>query len=306
MKKIKLLLLGALLLGNLANGKTYQIGTSQIIEHPALDAVRIGVEEELTRAGIDYKLDSQIAQGDMTTQQLIMKKFAQDKKDYIVAISTPTAQAALNATKDIPILFGAVTDPQGAGLVENTKNVTGITDKLSPQAMVDLTKKLLPGAKTVGVIYNPSEKNSEVTIEAMKEITAKANYKLLAIGVTSSTELPSALETVMNKADVLYTITDNLTVAAAPLIYSKASTKNFPVIAMEGVSQVPLGALAGFEIDYKLAGVEIGKMIVKLINGESLDEIPIIEPENYPILINEEVANKLKVIIPEELKRNNN
>lgn len=300
--RFSVLLAGIIILGVTAFGKTYKIGSSQIVEHPALDAVRVGVEETLKKNNIDYEFDSQIAQGDMSVQQLIMQKFAKDNKDYIVAISTPTAQAALNSTKKIPILFGAVTDPNAAGL-GNESNVTGISDAAPPKLLLDLTNQLLPNTKKVGVIYNTSEKNSESNIQKLKKLTKENGLELVAIGVTAMNEVPSAVDTVLSKVDVLYTLTDNLTSSAAPVIYSKSKAKRVPVIAMEGESHIGLGALAGIGVNYKKSGNKIGEMIVKMINGESLANLPIVSPTDYPILINKEVA-KFYNINPEIINKN--
>lgn len=300
--RFSVLLAGIIILGVTAFGKTYKIGSSQIVEHPALDAVRVGVEETLKKNNIDYEFDSQIAQGDMSVQQLIMQKFAKDNKDYIVAISTPTAQAALNSTKKIPILFGAVTDPNAAGL-GNESNVTGISDAAPPKLLLDLTNQLLPNTKKVGVIYNTSEKNSESNIQKLKKLTKENGLELVAIGVTAMNEVPSAVDTVLSKVDVLYTLTDNLTSSAAPVIYSKSKAKRVPVIAMEGESHIGLGALAGIGVNYKKSGNKIGEMIVKMINGESLANLPIVLPTDYPILINKEVA-KFYNINPEIINKN--
>lgn len=302
MKKIKMLVIVmGIFMGAIAFGKTYEIGISQIVEHPALDRVKQGVEEELKRSGLEYNIEMQVAQGEMITQQLIMQKYVKDKKDLIVAISTPTLQSAINATADIPIVFGAITDAKLAGVTEDKRNVTGRTDKVNPEAMIDLTMKLLPNTKTIGVIYNPSEKNSEVNVKLMDKIASERGLKLIAIGITSTNDLSSALDTVMNKADVLHTITDNLTVAAAPIIMTRAQEKKFPVIAMEGVSQVKIGALAGFEVDYKKTGIEIGKMVVEILKGKKVEELPIVNPKNYPILVNYETSQKIGVVIPNEL-----
>ena len=300
--RFNVLLAGVLILGVTAFGKTYKIGSSQIVEHPALDAVRIGVEETLKNNNIDYEFDSQIAQGDMSVQQLIMQKFAKDNKDYIVAISTPTAQAAFNATKTTPILFGAVTDPKAAGLGNET-NVTGVTDAVPPKLMVDLTKKFLPNAKKVGVIYNTSEKNSESNVEKLKKLSSENGLELISIGITAMNEVPSAVDSILSKVDVLYTLTDNLTSSAAPVIFSKAKAKKIPVIAMDGESHLGLGALVGVGVNYKKTGNKIGEMIVKMIKGESIKNLPIVSPTDYPTLINKEMA-KIYDINPEIIEKN--
>lgn len=305
MKKVLNIILGISLMNIVSFAKVLEIGISQIVEHPALDAVRIGVEEGLKKSELEFKLDSQIAQGDMTIQQLIMNNFKKNKKDFIVAISTPTLQSAMNTTNEIPILFGAITNPELAGVTSDKTNVTGVSDRVPPELMVNLVKEILPSAKTIGVIFNPSEKNSEVNVELLKEITKNNNMKLVDVGVTSTNELSSALDVVLNKSDVLFTITDNLTMSSSPLILSKAKAKKIPVIAMDGEMIVKEGALGGFKVDYKKSGVIIGEMIRKIVNGEKITDIPVSIPLQYPILINESVAKELGIQIPEKLLENN-
>ncbi len=305
MKKVLNVILGMALINIVSFGKPLEIGISQIVEHPALDAVRIGVEEGLKKSELEFKLDSQIAQGDMTVQQLIMNNFKKNKKDFIVAISTPTLQSAMNTTNEIPILFGAITNPELAGVTSDKINVTGVSDRVPPELMVNLAKEILPSAKTIGIIFNPSEKNSEVNVELLKEITKNNNMKLVDIGITSTNELPSALDVVLNKSDVLFTITDNLTMSSSPLILSKAKAKKIPVIAMDGEVIVKEGALGGFKVDYKGSGVIIGEMIGKIVNGEKITDIPVAMPLQYPLLINESVAKELGIKIPEKLLENN-
>ncbi|WP_432205063.1 ABC transporter substrate-binding protein [Cetobacterium somerae] len=305
MKKVLNVILGMALMNIVSFGKPLEIGISQIVEHPALDAVRIGVEEGLKKSELEFKLDSQIAQGDMTVQQLIMNNFKKNKKDFIVAISTPTLQSAMNTTNEIPILFGAITNPELAGVTSDKINVTGVSDRVPPELMVNLVKEILPSAKTIGIIFNPSEKNSEVNVELLKEITKNNNMNLVDVGITSTNELPSALDVVLNKSDVLFTITDNLTMSSSPLILSKAKAKKIPVIAMDGEVIVKEGALGGFKVDYKGSGVIIGEMIGKIVNGEKITDIPVAMPLQYPLLINESVAKELGIKIPEKLLENN-
>lgn len=159
--------------------KVVKIGITQIVEHPSLDASRKGFIAALKDAGYiegtNLKLDVQIAQGDATNNTTIAQKFVSDKDDLILAISTPSAQAAAHATKDIPIIFTAVTDPLGAKLVQSLNqpggNVTGISDT-HPDAIKDTIqsiKKFVPNAKKVGIIYNSGEQNSLVNVKNQKK-----------------------------------------------------------------------------------------------------------------------------------------
>ena len=122
------------------------VAVTAIVDHPALDAVRKGVEDELKaqgwQAGKNLKYQYQSAQGNAATAGQIVRKFIGDKADAIVAIATPSAQAAAAATSSVPIVFSAVTDPVAAKLVKDLKapggNVTGVSDRLPLAPQVDL------------------------------------------------------------------------------------------------------------------------------------------------------------------------
>ena len=121
-----------------------KIGITQIIEHPALDAAKEGFIEAFKANGYEEKmeLDIQSAQGDFGTAQNIANLFVQDKKDLILAISTPSAQAVYNATKETPILITAVTDPVSAGLTGD--NITGTSDAAPVDKQMEIIKKIFP------------------------------------------------------------------------------------------------------------------------------------------------------------------
>lgn len=151
------------------SGKALQVGIIQIVEHPALDAAREGFLETLKKNGYEegknLVVNYQNAQGDANNLQPIAQKLASEKPDLILAIATPSAQAVAGATKDIPILITAVTDPVGAKLVNSLQkpgtNVTGTTDMNPIKEQLELLKQLVPGAKNIGVIYNAGEQNSQ-------------------------------------------------------------------------------------------------------------------------------------------------
>lgn len=154
-----------------AAGTVARVSATSIVDHPALDAARKGVIDELAAAGyVDgktLKLDYQSAQGNTATAVQFARKFAGDRPDVIVAMSTPSAQTVAAATRDIPVIFSAVTDPVTAKLVKSWKasggNVTGVSDLSALDKHPDLLSKALPIAKRIGVVFNPGEANSVAT-----------------------------------------------------------------------------------------------------------------------------------------------
>lgn len=290
------------------NNKVISIGITQIIEHSALDSARKGFIDALKSKGFEdgknIKIDYQNAQGDMPTAQTIAQNFVSAKVDMILAIATPTAQAAYNATKEIPILITAVTDPVEAGLAKSLEksetNVTGTSDDLPIAKQFELLKKLLPNSKKVGILYNTSEKNSEIQIENAKKSAPDFGLEILTAGITNTNEITQSLDSLLSQVDVIYVPTDNMVAAAIPLITSQAFKKNIAVIGSER-GQVEGGALATNGIDYYKLGFQTGLMAVDVLNGKSTKDIPITTLQEMQMVVNTDAAKKLNITIPEEI-----
>lgn len=279
--------------------KEIQIGITQIIEHPSLDAARKGLEKALQKnLGKKVKIEYQSAQGDFGTAQLIAKSYVNSKKDVIVAISTPSAQAALNATKQIPIVYTAVTDPKIAGL--SGKNITGTTDMSPLEEQLNLLKNLLPKAKKVGFLYNPSEQNS---VSLLKQFTILAKERQLQViekGVNTVNDMNLALNSLLGQVDVLYIPTDNLVTSSESLLIQQANRKNVPVIASVE-SSVKKGALATVSIDYEKLGYQTGERILEILKGKSPNQIQVERLRETTLVINERIAKKYGISVKQEV-----
>lgn len=289
-------------------GKTIEkevinIGINQLVEFDALDQCRDGfiqaLEDNGYTNGKNIKIDYQNAQGEMNIAQTISKKFASDKKDLIFAIATPSAQASYNATKDIPILISAVTDPVKAGIVESMDkpgtNVSGTSDYLPVEKQLDLMKKLLPNIKKIGVLYNTSEVNSEVQVDELKN--AAVDYEIITMGITSTNEVNNAINSLVKKIDVLFVPTDNLVVSSLPIIVRSTLQEKIPIIASEQGS-VENGALATAGINYYKLGYETGKMAVEILKGAEISNMPLKISEETDIFINEDTLKALGIPVP--------
>lgn len=285
----------------------FTIGITQIVEHSALDLTREGFIAGLKEAGFseNVKFIIENAQGDMATAQLIAQNFVDEDVDMIFAIATPTAQAAFNATKDIPIMISAVTDPLEAGLVKSLNkpgtNVSGTSDKAPIGMQIDLLTELNINAKTIGFLYNTSEKNSEVQLTSLEAEADKRGIKIISIGITSVTEIEPSLDILLQQIDVLYTPTDNIIATSIQLIAEKALAKNIPVLAAEP-ELVKAGALITFGVDYFDLGKQTGLMAAKVLNGEDISKMPIEISTNPQVVINIKTAKQLGIEISEELK----
>lgn len=295
------------------NEKVVKIGISQIVEHPSLDAAREGFIAALKDAGYvegkNLKLDYQNAQGDMNNNMSIAKNLVADKDDLILAIATPSAQAVVNATKDIPILFTAITDPVGAQLVQSLDkpggNVTGTSDT-HPEAIkntIEAIKKFIPNAKKVGIIYNNGEPNSVVNVKNAKSALEAAGLETVETTITASSEVKQAAESMVGRADVLYIPKDNTVVAALESVIKVANDKNIPTFVGEGDS-VKRGTFASYGFDYHDLGYTTGKMAVEILKGKKPSEIPVGFPENLQLYINKKAAQEEGITLTEEMLKN--
>lgn len=316
-KKIKKLLIGAvcaasiLSLGGCGNASNKQIsvGISQIAEHPALDSAREGFIAGLKSKGFveneNIVFDIQNAQGDIANSQMIAQNFVSQKKDMIFAIGTPSAQSAMNATSDIPILFTAVTDPLKAGLVKSIEksgnNVAGTSDAVPIDNQLSLMKKLLPNVTKIGILYNTSEINSEVQIEQVKTLAPKHGLEVIVAGVSSTNEISQTLQSILGKVDVMYALTDNIIASAMPLITTNAAEKGIAVIGAEE-AHVQSGALATEGINYYDLGFQTGEMAAEVLSGKDIKEMPVATLTDMELVINEEIVQNLGVELTDDIK----
>ena len=237
----------------------------------------------------------------MENTQLIAQRFDSQKKNLVIAITTPSAQAAFQTVHSSPVIFSAITDPEGAGL--KAKGITGVSDMTPIQKQLTLLKTLLPDAKQIGMVYNTSEQNSVVQVERTKELAAAIGLEVISVGVSSTNDMASAIDQVLMTTDVFYAHVDNSLASAFPLLVQKADAANKPIIgAVE--KYVTDGALATDGIDNYQIGYQTGLMAAKVLNGTAVDALPIETIDQTECLISKKVADRFKIQIPEALKAN--
>lgn len=286
----------------------YNIGISQLVQHPALDSAREGFIEGLKEKGYEegknIKIDYQNAQGDNPTSQTIAQKFTSEKKDLILAIATTSAQAVYNSTKEIPTVFTAVTDPVSAGIAKDWKssgtNMTGVSDMVPIDKQLELLLKLKPEIKNIGVIYNTSETNSVVQVEELKKEASKLNISVKEIGITNVNEINQNLSAALGSIDALYAPTDNTVASAYDLVGNLCINKNIPILCGEeaGVSK---GGLCSIGIDYFKLGKEAGYKAAEILNGKAPSDIEISTLSDMSITINTDVVEKLNITVPDDI-----
>lgn len=286
-------------------GDKFTVGVTQLVEHPSLDAAFEGFKKALEEEGLDVEYDVQIAQGDQNNNQTIATNLVGDGVDLIFANSTPSALSALNATKDIPIVFTSVTDPVGAELVKSIdepgENITGTIDN-HPEAIPNTVKFMdeqLEG-DTVGVVYNAGEQNSVAQIDLVKEAMESTELSLVEATVSNSSEVKQAAESLIGKADMIYIITDNTVVSALESVIQVANDEDLPLFVGE-LDSVSRGGFAAYGFDYNDIGYEAGIMAAQVLKGEKKpSELPVQYPQNLKLLINKKAAAEMNVELKDE------
>lgn len=280
--------------------KTYKVGVTQIVEHPSLDAAFNGFKKALEEKGLKVEYDVQIAQGDMNNNQTIANNFVADGVDLIFANSTPSALGALNATKDIPIVFTSVTDPVGAKLVQSMENpggnVTGTTDT-HPDAIpktVQFIDQFVNGNR-VGMIYNAGEQNSVAQMDAVKKAMEGTDLTIVPVSVSTSAEVKQAAESLVGKVDCFYVITDNTVVSALESVIQVANDQDLPLFVGE-LDSVKRGGFAAYGFDYYDIGYEAGVMAADILEGKKKPaELPVQYPQKLKLVINKKAAKEMGV-----------
>lgn len=284
-----------------ASGETYKIGVLQLVQHAALDAANKGFFAALDEAGVKYEADQQNASGEQSNCQTIAEKLVNDGDDLILAIATPAAQAVAGVTSDIPVILTAVTDPAESGLVEDNQvpggNVTGTSDLTPVKEQIDLLQKLVPDAKTVGILFCSAESNSEIQAQMAREALDAAGIAHEDYTVSSSNEIQTVVESMIGKVDAIYAPTDNMIAAGMATVGMVANDNGIPVICGEA-GMVEAGGLATYGIDYYQLGYMAGEQAIDiLVNGKTAAETPIgyLPAERCELTINEETAQALGI-----------
>lgn len=283
------------------NANGVKVGILQYMEHDSLTAAREGFEAELAdngyKAGDQLTLDYQNAQGDQANLQTISEQLI-NNNDLVLAIATPAAQSLATASTDTPVLFTAVTDPLSADLVESIKKPGGMLTGTSDQAPIDKQVELLgqavPEAKTVGILYNTSERNSEVQVETAQPLLEKAGYKVVLKGISNTNDVQDAVTSLMKDVDAVFIPTDNTVASTMTMIGELSVANKVPVIG-GSTDMVDEGGLLTYGTNYEALGRQTAKMALKILDGASPADTAVEYPETVSLHVNEEMAKKLGI-----------
>lgn len=289
------------------DNSSFKVGIAVINNHPALLEIEKGIIDELKAQNINVFIDSQNANNDTNIINAIASKFAADKKDLSIGIATPTAVALANSITDKPVLFAAVNDPIGAGLVDSLdkgkNNITGLSDALPIKEHLKIYHSIYQ-FKKLGFIYNGAEKNSITMLKITQEVCKEMGIELLPITIYNPAEVNMAAESLVSRADAFYVVTDNTLVAGITALITAAANNKKPVFSEDYTSAVNGGILYAIGFDYYKAGRKTGKMAVEILKGKKPDEMPVTfmeYPDESLMILDMDRAKALNIDIPQEL-----
>lgn len=282
-----------------------KVGVLQFVTHPALDEIYAGIKEGLADEGYaDAKINFYNAQADQSKVTTMAGQLVDQKNNVLIGIATPSAQGLANATSDIPVVMGAVSDPVGAKLVKDVKkpegNVTGVSDKFPVGKEVSLIKQLTPQVKKIGILYSSSEDNSKSQVADFKKVATQEGYEVSEYAVSSTNDITTTVNVALSKVDALYVPVDNTIASAFPTVISLSNAAKIPVFPSVD-TMVAQGGLAAVTINQHDLGVATGKMAAQVLKGKKVSQLPVEFYETTSPVVNETTAKTLGITIPESI-----
>ena len=283
----------------------FRIGISQFITHQSLDATREGFVDELAKQGYiegkNIEIDLQNAQGEQRNLKTISQQLA-ESSDVVLAIATPSAQSLANTTQTTPVIFSAVTDPVSAKLVESREhpggNVTGTSDQSSDaiSTQINLVKKVLPKAKSIGILYTQSEPNSVVQKDEAKRLLEEKGFTVVEKTILDSNNVKAAAESLMAEVDMVFVPTDNIISSTMETVKQVSIKHKVPVFG-GSTEMIAVGGLYNYGTNYEELGRQTARMLIRVLKGEKPENIAVELPEKLELHTNQEMADALGIDI---------
>lgn len=284
------------------------VGILQLMSHPALDAIHHGIihglKEEGYRPGKNIKIDFQNAQNDQSNLMTMSNRFVNEDADATIGIATPSAQALANATSKIPIVLGAVTDPQGAGLVKNNQrpghNITGVSDQAPLKEQLGLIKQVMPKMKTLGIFYTSSDDSAAAQYKQFKTLCAQEHIRLKAYSISNTNDVDQVSQQMVQNVDAVYVPTDNTVASAMQTLIKNSNAAKIPVFPAVD-TMVKSGGLATYSINQYKLGVLTGKMTAAILKGKKPANTPVKFIRHGDLILNMKEAKRLGITFPSSL-----
>ncbi len=298
----------ALIYSSASLASSAKVSISQIIDHPDLNAAHRGLIDGLEahgyKNGENLELVSQVADGMPAQAAKIARELVSKNPHVLVGIATPSSQALVSATRTIPIVFTAVTDPVGARLVRRLekpgRNVTGLSDLSPIHQHVELIKSIMSDVDSIGVVYNPGESNAVALISILKIAAQQHGLALHIEPVFTADEVEEKTRIVAAKSDVVYAMTDNTIASAIDSLIQAADSQNTPVVAGT-TAYVKNGAVIGAGLDYYQIGLETAEYVTAILEGEKPSKLNVKTPSHSTIKINLDALKKFRITLPSSI-----
>lgn len=295
---------------NNASSDMKKVAIIQLVEHTSLNTIKSSFDERMKELGyedgknVEYVFKN--AQGDNNTAASIIQDFKAQSPDVVMAIATPVAQAAANLSQNTPVVFAAVSDPIGANLMTSLdkpdKNITGTSDEIQVELILNRALEVNPHLKTLGVIYNKSEANSVTNIKKAQAYADAKGIKIEEATVTSINEVQTAINVLTSKCDAVFAPNDN-TVAKAMNVVGPACAKAKVPLYVGADSMVQDGGFLSVGINYEDLGKETANMVDQVLKGTKVEDIPVkVFKENLNIYVNQSVLNQLGLTLPDSIQ----
>lgn len=282
----------------------------QFTDNLILDLCARGVNDGLRKSGFPDNalvIENKNAHGEFGTAQSIAQEIVSKKYDYVVTVSTIAVQVMVNHNKKIPHVFGAVTDPIKAGVAKtpyvHPENMTGIATPQPVEQTVRLMRTVFPKARTIGMIWNPAEANSEICTIQTREAAKKYGFKVVEVQITGTQEIDEALRSVLScKPDIFFTSGDTTVSSVIPSLADKLRKRKIPYIT-NTPADIESGVFMCLGADYYDVGLKAGEMMARIIQGEKPAAMPIISYVPEQLTLNLSLAREYGITIPDEVVR---
>ncbi|MDE7390051.1 MAG: ABC transporter substrate-binding protein [Lachnospiraceae bacterium] len=284
-----------------------KVGIIQFMPHSSLDNCLQGIKNALDESKIDYDVQvGTTASAVEDCQNYAARMAATDEYDVIIAIATPAATSAYsavrNASKDIPVIFCAVSDPVAAKLVESNEkpgnNCTGTQDSFDIASQVSIINSTQPEITRLGVLYTTTEPNSLSQLAELKTEAANYGIEIVEQGINDASELPTAAANLIPQVEAITNLTDNNVVDNMATVLEQAKAAGIPVYGSE-IEQVKKGCLAAASIDYVALGEQTGELAVSVLGGAKASETPVLVISDSTPVFNTDVLAELNLTLPE-------
>ena len=287
-----------------SSGASYTIGICNYVDDASLNQIVENINARLaeieSEQGITINVKYDNCNADANVMNQIIANFAADNVDLMVGVATPVAMAMQSATEDskTPVVFAAVSDPVGAGLVasleEPGSNVTGSSDNLDTNSVMNLIFAQNPDAKKIGLLYDVGQDSSTAAIEHAKAYLDDKGVEYVERTATTAEEVALAAQALVSDGvDAVFTPTDNTIMKAELAIYETFADAGIPHYT--GADSFALnGAFLGYGVDYANLGRETADMIASILTeGKDPAATPVITFDNGTATVNTEICEKL-------------